>query len=165
MPPKVDPNEIRYINIKVFGGEAGPAATLAPKLGPLGLNAKKVGEDIIKEGGKWKGIRVMVELKCQNRAAEISVKPTSSALIIKELGNYERDRKKTKNVTHKGNLTFDQVKKIAKAVEEKSLAKNLTGTVKSVLGTCLSVGCTVDKLNPKQVIAKINNGELKIWSF
>ncbi len=37
MPPKVDPNEVRYINIKVFGGEAGPAATLAPKLGPLGL--------------------------------------------------------------------------------------------------------------------------------
>ncbi len=46
-------------------------------------NAKKVGEDIVKEGTKWKGIRVMVELKCQNRAAEITVKPTSSALIIK----------------------------------------------------------------------------------
>ena len=46
-------------------------------------NAKKVGEDIVKEGGKWKGIRVMVELRCQNRAAEITVKPTSSALIIK----------------------------------------------------------------------------------
>eukprot|EP00919_Chromeraceae_sp_WS-2016_P030314 GHVR01071971.1.p1 GENE.GHVR01071971.1~~GHVR01071971.1.p1 ORF type:complete len:112 (-),score=16.13 GHVR01071971.1:63-398(-) len=37
MPPKVDPNEVRIINIKVFGGEPGPAATLAPKLGPLGL--------------------------------------------------------------------------------------------------------------------------------
>jgi ribosomal protein L11 len=104
------------VNIKVFGGEAGPAATLAPKLGPLGLNAKKVGEDIVKEGGKWKGIRVMVQLKCQNRAAEITVQPTSSALVIKELGGYERDRKKTKNVTHKGNLTLEQVKKIAKAI-------------------------------------------------
>ena len=51
MPPKVDPNEIRYIKIKVFGGEGGPASTLAPKLGPLGLNAKKIGEDIIKELG------------------------------------------------------------------------------------------------------------------
>ena len=128
------------VNIKVFGGEPGPAATLAPKLGPLGLNAKKVGEDIVKEGGKWKGIRVMVQLKCQNRAAEITVQPTSSALIIKELGGYERDRKKVKNVTHKGNLTLEQVKKIARAVEDKSLAKSLTGTVKSVLGTCLSIG-------------------------
>ncbi len=33
------------------------------------------------------------------------------------------------------------------------------------MGSCLSVGCTVDKLNPKQVIAKINNGEIKIWLF
>jgi large subunit ribosomal protein L12e len=122
------------------------------------LNAKKVGEDVIKEGGKWKGIRVMVEVKCQNKVAEITVKPTSSALIIKALGGYERDRKKTKNVTHKGNLTLDQVKQIARVLEEKSLAKSLAGTVKSVLGTCLSVGCTVDKQNPKQIIAKINNG-------
>ena len=52
-----DPNEIRYIRIKVFGGEGGPASTLAPKLGPLGLNAKKIGEDIIKESSKMKGIR------------------------------------------------------------------------------------------------------------
>lgn len=104
----------------------------------------------------------MVQLKCQNRAAEITVQPTSSALIIKELGGYERDRKKVKNVTHKGNLTLEQVKKIARAVEDKSLAKSLTGTVKSVLGTCLSIGCTVDKMSPKVVMQKINNGEIKI---
>ena len=104
----------------------------------------------------------MVQLKCQNRAAEISVQPTSPALIIKELGGYERDRKKVKNVTHKGNLTLEQVKKIAKAVEDKSLAKSLEGTVKSVLGTCLSIGCTVDKQNPKKIIEQINNKEIKI---
>ena len=160
-------NQIQYpvhhpVNIKVFGGEPGPAATLAPKLGPLGLNAKKVGEDIVKEGGKWKGIRVMVELKCQNRAATISVKPTSSALIIKELGGYERDRKKVKNVNHKGNLSLDQIKKIAKVIEEKSMAKTFAGTVKQVLGTCISMGCTVDKQSPKAIIAKINNDEIKV---
>lgn len=67
-PPKADPTEVKFsiatslwiVNIKVFGGEGGPASTLAPKLGPLGLNPKKIGEDIIKEGLKWKGIRVMV---------------------------------------------------------------------------------------------------------
>ena len=125
-------------------------------------NAKKVGEDIVKEGTKWKGIRVMVQLKCQNRAAEITVNPSSSALLIKELGNYERDRKKVKNVTHKGNLTLEQIKKIAKVLEEKSMSKSFAGTVKQVLGTCLSLGCTVDKQSPKQVIAKINNGEIKV---
>jgi large subunit ribosomal protein L12e len=100
----------------------------------------------------------MVQLKCQNRAAEIIVKPSSSALLIKELGNYERDRKKVKNVNHKGNLTLEQIKKISKVMEEKSMAKTFAGTVKQVLGTCLSLGCTVDKQNPRQLIAKINNG-------
>jgi large subunit ribosomal protein L12e len=78
------------------------------------------------------------------------------------LGNYERDRKKVKNVNHKGNLTFEQIKKVAKVIEEKSMAKNFAGTVKQVLGTALSLGATVDKQSPKQIIAKINNGELKV---
>jgi large subunit ribosomal protein L12e len=104
----------------------------------------------------------MVQLKCQNRAAEITINPSSSALLIKELGNYERDRKKVKNVNHKGNLTLEQVKKVAKVIEEKSMSKNFAGTVKSVLGTCLSLGCTVDKQSPKQIIAKINNNEIKV---
>ena len=42
------------------------------------------------------------------------------------------------------------------------MAKTFAGTVKQVLGTCLSMGCTVDKLNAKTVIQKINNGELKV---
>ena len=104
----------------------------------------------------------MVQLKCQNRAAEITVQPSSSALLIKELGGYERDRKKVKNVTHKGNLTLEQVKKVAKVIEEKSMSRTFAGTVKQVLGSCLSLGCTVDKQSPKQVIAKINNGEIKV---
>jgi large subunit ribosomal protein L12e len=104
----------------------------------------------------------MVQLKCQNRAAEITIQPTSSALIIKELGGYERDRKKVKNVTHKGNLTLEQIKKIAKVIEEKSMGKTFTSTVKQILGTCVSIGCTVDKQSPKKIIEKITSGEIKV---
>jgi large subunit ribosomal protein L12e len=51
---------------------------------------------------------------------------------------------------------------VAKVIEEKSMAKNFAGTVKQVLGTCLSLGCTVDKQSPKEVIAKITRGEIKV---
>lgn len=118
MPPKVDPNEIRIIRIKVFGGEGGPASTLAPKLGPLGLNAKKIGEDIIKESSKLKGIRQMIELKVQNRAAEIYMVPTTSALLIKELGvfllNYRKPpeiEKKLKTSNTRATLLWNKLKK------------------------------------------------------
>ena len=162
MPPKIDPTEVKFLHIKVFGGEAGPASTLAPKLGPLGLNAKKVGEDIIKVSSAMKGIRQMIQLRVQNRNAEITMTPTSSALLIKELGEAPRDRKKVKNITHKGNLTLEQVKKVAKQIEEKSLSKTFAGTVKQMLGTCHSIGCTVDGKSPRDIVAKINSGEIKV---
>jgi len=64
MPPKapVDPNEKKYIYLKVVGGEIAAAAALAPKCGPLGLPPKKVGEDIQKATLSWKGIKIYVEI-------------------------------------------------------------------------------------------------------
>merc|ERR1712107_225937 len=46
MPPKFDPNEIKVIKFRVVGGEMGATSSLAPKVGPLGLSPKKIGEDI-----------------------------------------------------------------------------------------------------------------------
>jgi len=45
--------------------------------------------------------------------------------------------KKTKNIKHSGDLSLEQIKKIAKVMQDegKSLAKTFTGTVKQVLGT------------------------------
>jgi hypothetical protein len=48
MPPKIDPNEIKIIYLRASGGEVGSSSSLAPKIGPLGLSPKKVGEDIAK---------------------------------------------------------------------------------------------------------------------
>jgi len=58
----VDPNEKKYIYLKVVGGEIAAAAALAPKCGPLGLPPKKVGEDIQKATLSWKGIKIYVEI-------------------------------------------------------------------------------------------------------
>ena len=40
-------------HLRATGGEVGASATLAPKIGPLGLSPKKVGEDIAKATGDW----------------------------------------------------------------------------------------------------------------
>lgn len=40
-------------HLRATGGEVGSSATLAPKIGPLGLSPKKVGEDIAKATGDW----------------------------------------------------------------------------------------------------------------
>jgi len=51
--PKFDPNEEKVIHLRATGGEVGASSALAPKIGPLGLSPKKVGEDIAKATGDW----------------------------------------------------------------------------------------------------------------
>ena len=43
----------------------------------------------------------------------------------------------------------------------KSLAKDLAGTVREILGTAYSVGCQVDGRSPKEVSNDISNGEIE----
>jgi len=73
MPPKFDPTEIKIIYMRCFGGEAAGASSLAPKVGPLGLSAKKIADDIAKSTMNYKGLRVTVKLIVQNRIAQIDL--------------------------------------------------------------------------------------------
>ena len=56
-----------------------------------------------------------------------------------------------KNISHNGNIKFDDILKIAKTMREanKSMAIEMDGTCKEILGTCVSLGCTVDGKSPK----------------
>ncbi|UKZ83673.1 60S ribosomal protein L12 [Trichoderma virens FT-333] len=149
MPPKFDPNEVKVIHLRATGGEVGASSALAPKIGPLGLSPKKVGEDIAKATGDWKGLRVTVKLTIQNRQAAVSVVPTASSLIIKALKEPPRDRKKEKNIKHNKSVSLDEIIEIARTMRFKSFAKELKGTVREMLGTAQSVGCQVDGKTPR----------------
>ena len=60
-----------------------------------------------------------------------------------------------KNIKHSGNLSLDEIIEIAKVMRSRSCAKNLKGTVKEILGTCVSVGCRVDHQEPREVQEKV----------
>ncbi|KAJ1679270.1 hypothetical protein EV182_002388 [Spiromyces aspiralis] len=164
MPPKFDPNEVKIITLRTTGGEVGASSALAPKIGPLGLSPKKVGEDIAKSTKDWKGLRVTVQLTVQNRQAAVSVVPSASSLVIKALKEPPRDRKKDKNIQHSGNLSLEDVIGVARTMREadKSFSRELKGTVKEILGTCYSVGCTVEGESPKDIQEKIDDGLIEI---
>jgi len=162
MPPKFDPTAIVELKVRCVGGEVASAAALAPKLGPLGLAPKKVGDDIAKHTQDWKGLRITVKLIVQNRQAKIEVIPSAAALIIRALKEPPRDRKKEKNIKHSGNITFANVLEISRTMRKRSMAKTLAGTVKEILGTCSSVGCTIDGDTPANAIEKVNSGEISV---
>lgn len=83
-------------------------------------------------------------------------------MILKELKEPPRDRKKVKNIKHSGNVTFEAIINIARALRFKSMAKKLKGTVKEVLGTAFSIGCTVNGQPPQVVQKLIDDGELTV---
>nr|KYP69751.1 60S ribosomal protein L12-1 [Cajanus cajan] len=70
--------------------------------------------------------------------------------------------KKTKNIKHNGNIALDDVVEIARVMKSRSMAKDLSGTVKEILGTCVSVGCMVDGKDPKDLQQEISDGDVEV---
>ena len=151
-------NEIKIIYMRAVGGEVGAASSLAPKVGPLGMSPKVVGEQIKKATMDWAGMKVTVKLLVQNRQATVSVVPSAASLIIKALND-------PGNKEHDGNVTMDQIIDIAKQMRRRSIAKHMSGTVKEILGTAYSVGCTVDDEHPRDVISAINDSTIPIEDY
>ncbi|OHS96590.1 60S ribosomal protein L12 [Tritrichomonas foetus] len=150
------------IRARVWGGESGVTAKLAPRLGPLGVNSGQVGQQVAKATEEYKGYRCTVQITIVDRQATISIVPSTSTLLIHALQEPHRDRKKTKNVKHSGNLTLDTIIDIARQMRHKSMSKTLAGTVKEVLGTAQAMGARVEGQDPKDVQEKITGGELQI---
>ncbi|KAI0986233.1 hypothetical protein GJ496_006709 [Pomphorhynchus laevis] len=167
MESKFDPTAVYTVFIKCRGGDILPEYLLAPKFfgfdfrwNEIKFIAKEI-SDITKD---YKDLKVTIQFTVQNRKLEMMVVPTASSLIIKALNEPQRDRKKVKNVRHNGTITFDDVIDIARLLQPRSMSRQLVGTVKSVLGTCNSVGCLIDGKSPRQVINAINEGTLAVPS-
>lgn len=122
--------------LRAVGGEVGATSSLAPKIGPLGLSPKKVGDDIAKATQDWKGLKVTCKLIIQNRQATIEVVPSAASLLIKALKEPPRDRKKVKNIKHNGNLTLDEVINIARIMRPRSMARQLEGNIWFSISIC-----------------------------
>ncbi|MPC39776.1 60S ribosomal protein L12 [Portunus trituberculatus] len=148
MPPKFDPTEVKTVCLRCVGGEMAATSSLAPKIGPLGLSPKKVGDDIMKATGDWKGLKVTVKLIIQNRQARVEVVPSAASLVIKALKEPPRDRKK--------------MVEIARIMRPRSQARALSGTLKEVLGTAQSIGCTVEGQSPHDIIEGIDDGSVEV---
>lgn len=73
-----------------------------------------------------------------------------------------RDRKKEKNIKHTGNIALEEIIRISRIMKPKSLAKDLAGVAKEMLGTAQSIGCTIDGQPPHDIIDGINSGEIEI---
>jgi large subunit ribosomal protein L11 len=146
----------------IEGGKATAGPPFGPALGPLGVNIGGIVAEINKKTSEFAGmkipVKVMVDPATKTFRVEVGA-PSTSALILKELGVQSGAKTKDETV---GDLTLDQVKKIAKSKEASIYGKAAADRVKQVLGTCKSMGVKCNGEDPRAVIAKISSGELKV---
>jgi len=148
------------IKLLVEGGKATPGPPIGPALGPFGLNVGKVVAEINEKTKEFEGMRVPVVIVIDAKTKQYEIKvglPPVSALIKKELGIEKGAKNPGKEVV--GNLTIEQAVRIAKMKRGGSLAKTLKSAVKEVLGTCVSMGVTVEGKDPRIVQKEIDEGK------
>ena len=155
------------IEVLVPGGKASPGPPIGPALGPLGINIKAVVDDINAKTASYNGMQVPVKVIVddkKNVTLEIGI-PPASALILIEAGlekgssgeaGLEKGSSGERTV---GNISIAQAIKIAKMKQQSSLSYELKNTVKEILGTCLSMGVTVDEKPARDVQKAIDAGE------
>ncbi len=153
---------VQVVEVLVPGGKASPGPPLGPAIGPLGLNVKQVVDKINEATKDYEGLNVPVKIIVHDdRSFEIEVGiPPVSALIKRELGLEKGSSNPGKEFV--GNLSFEQLLKIARIKREQSLSYSLKGVVKEVLGTCVSMGITVEGKNPKEFLKDIEEGRVEI---
>jgi large subunit ribosomal protein L11 len=152
--------EKKVIEALISGGQATAGPPLGPALGPLGVNVLAIVNKINEVTKDFAGMKVPVKITVdtETKGFEVTVgTPTTSALIVSELKIEKGSATpKTEKV---GNLTMQQVLRIAKIKYGEVLAKTLKGAVKEILGSCVSMGVTVEGKDPKDVQKEINQGK------
>jgi large subunit ribosomal protein L11 len=87
---------------------------------------------------------------------------TVAELIKKELGVEVlkvSEEEKAKGKTSIGNLSMEQVLKIAKQKADELLAKDIKAAVKIVLGSIVSMPLTVENKSAKEILKEIEEGK------
>ena len=147
----------KIIELLVSGGQATAGPPLGPALGPLGLNILLVVNKINELTKDYSGMRVPVKISVntEDKSFEVTVgTPTASALIVSEL-NIEKGSG-TPSTEKVGDLTMVQAVRIAKIKLPQLLAQNLKKGTKEILGTCVSLGVTVEGKDPREVQKEID---------
>lgn len=151
---------VDIVEALVPGGKVTAGPPLGPSLGPLGINIKQVVDDINEATKEFDGMHVPVKVivdDAKNVTVEVGIPPTS-ALILKELG-IEKGSSEDEIV---GNLTIEQVMRIARMKKDNILSYTMKPAAKEIIGTCVPMGVTVEGLSPGDAQQAIDSGEIEI---
>ncbi|HUS78850.1 MAG TPA: 50S ribosomal protein L11 [Patescibacteria group bacterium] len=150
----------KTFNFIVNGGEATGGPPIGPAIGPLGVNIMAIVSKINEETAEYEGVPVPVDVTIDTDTKGFTVKVgmlSTFALITQNLGVQKGSQ--TPNSDFVGDLSMDQVVSIARRKRAGLLASSLKSAVKEIVGSCQSMGVTVDGQPAKEVQTLIKAGD------
>jgi large subunit ribosomal protein L11 len=148
------------IKLLIDGGSMTPGPAVAQQLGPMGINMGKVISEVNEATKEFKGMKVPVSLDIDEKTKEFTIStssPPTSELLKKEL-KLEKGTADHKN-QKMGNASIEDVIKVTKVKYSNMLEKEFKSGVKSVLGTCASIGILVENKEPNELIEDVRLGK------
>lgn len=148
------------VEILIDGGKATPGPPLGPAIGPLGINMMQVVEEINKKTGDFEGMKVPVKIIVDAATKDFQIEvgtPPTTALIMDELklekGSQDPGLEKV------ADLKIEQALKVARMKFDSLLSNDYKYAAKEVIGTCVSMGITVEGKDPREIQKEIDEGK------
>ncbi len=147
------------IKVLVDAGKASAGPPLGPALGPTGINVGEVVSAINEKTKSFSGMKVPVEVTIDPKTKSFEVKtgsPPVSQMIMMEIGAEKlSSNPKFEKV---GNLAVEQVIKVAKSKIDSLNCLSMKSAVKTIMGSCVSIGVLIEGMEPPEAIAAVNGG-------
>jgi large subunit ribosomal protein L11 len=101
-------------------------------------------------------VKVEVDPETKKFTVEVGIPPTT-ALIAKEAGITKGSG--TSGKDYVGNISMENIVKIARMKIDVSYAIDLKNTSKEIIGSCISSGVRIENKPAKEIYADIENGQ------
>lgn len=147
------------IEVLVPGGQANPGPPLGPELGPTPVDVQAVVQDINDQTEAFDGTEVPVTVDYDDDGSftiEVGVPPTAE--LVKDEAGFDTGSGEP-HEEFVADLSVDQVMQIAEQKQSDLLAYNLKNAAKEVVGTCTSLGVTIEGNDPREFKERIDEGE------
>jgi len=148
------------IKLLVEGGSMKPGPTLSQKLGPIGINLNQVIQKVNEATKSFNGLKVPVELDVNPSTKDFEVKvfsPPVSELLKKELGLEKGSGVQKKMQV--ANASIEQIISVTKKKFNNLLSKDLKSALKTVVGTCGSLGILIENKFASEIEQEIDEGK------
>jgi len=147
------------IEALVPGGQATPGPPLGPELGPTPVDVQAVVQEINDRTEAFDGTEVPVTVEYEENGSfsiDVGVPPTAE-LIKDEAGFDTGSGEPQENFV--ADLSVEQVKQIAEQKHSDLLAYDLRNAAKEVVGTCVTLGVTIEGEDAREFKEKVDAGQ------